>query len=314
VRPTGRPCRTIAGVDTWPRVEIALAAGAELGEGPSWDAASGTLVWVDILAGRVHRLDPPTGTDRELEVGQAVGHAVPRAGGGLVLGLRDGFALLDAATAAQPDGTTVMPRFVAPAPDPDPSMRANDGKCDAQGRIWAGTMAFDPSPGRGSLVRLDPDGTLTRHLAGLTIANGMGWSPDGRTLYFIDSAPGAIDAFDFDADPGTLARRRPFARITAAEGQPDGLAVAADGSLFVAVWGGGEVRRYGPDGSLVERLPVPVAQPTSCCFGGADLADLYVTSARQGLTPDELGRQPHAGDVLVLRPGVTGLPTTPFAG
>ena len=209
---------------------------------------------------------------------------------------------------------TVEPVFVAAAPDPDPSMRANDGKCDPQGRLWAGTMAFEATVGRGRLVRIDPDGTLTRHLDGLTIANGIGWSPDGRTLYFIDSAHGAIDAFDFDPGPGTISRRRPFARIPAPEGQPDGLAVAADGSLFVAVWDGGELRRYRPDGSLMARLPVPAARPTSCCFGGTDLGDLYVTSARQGLSSEDVRRQPHAGDVFVLRPGVTGLATTPFAG
>jgi sugar lactone lactonase YvrE len=295
-------------------VEIALAAGAELGEGPSWDAATGTLIWVDILAGRVHRLDPHAGSDRALAVGQAVGHAIARAAGGLVLGLREGVALLDAEAAAAPDGTAVSPVLLAPAPEGDRAMRLNDGKCDPQGRLWAGTMALVPSPGRGELVRVDPDGMLTRHLDGLTIANGIGWSPDGRTMYFVDSAPGAIDAFAFEPRAGTITERRPFARVPGAEGLPDGLAVAADGSLFVAIWGGSEIRRYRPDGTLAERIVVPAGQPSSCCFGGSDLEDLYVTSAREGLSADELRRQPHAGDLFVLRPGVPGLPTTPFAG
>jgi sugar lactone lactonase YvrE len=296
------------------RPEIALDARADLGEGPAWDATSGTLLWVDVLAGRVHRFDPATGSDRAFGVGQPVSVALPRAGGGLALALRDGVALLGPAEARPPDDRPVEALLLASIDRDDRSMRANDGKCDPRGRLWVGTMAFEATPGRGSLYRLDPDGTLTRHLEGLTISNGIGWSPDLRTMYHTDSARGAIDAFDFDPGEGAISGRRPFVRLPPAEGVPDGLAVAADGSLFTAIWGGREVRRYAPDGALLQRIKLPVAQPTSCCFGGRDLGDLYVTSARYGVGAADLARQPHAGSLFVVRPGVSGLPTTPFAG
>lgn len=294
--------------------EIALDARADLGEGPTWDAATGTLLWVDVLVGRVHRFDPTTGVDRSFGVGQAVSVAIPRAGGGLVLALRDGVALIGPEAIPAMDGATLQPQVTSPIDAADRSIRCNDGKCDRLGRLWVGTMAFDAAPERGSLYRLDPDGSLSRMRERLTIANGLGWSPDGRTMYHTDSARGAIDAFDFEVDAGALSGPRPFARIPAHEGVPDGLAVAADGSLFVAIWGGAEVRRYAPDGVLCERIPFPVAQPTSCCFGGSDLVDLYVTSARYGLDADAGAREPHAGSLFVLRPGVPGQPTTPFVG
>jgi sugar lactone lactonase YvrE len=287
-------------------VELALAARAELGEGARWDERSQTLYWVDILKGRVHAFTPATAACRSFPVGQPVGALGVREAGGLVLALRDGFATLDLDTGA------VTP--IARVEDDRATQRMNDGRCDAAGRFWAGTMAFDPSPGTGTLYRLDRDGRVTPVLADLTISNGLDWSPDGRTLYFIDSGTQRVDVLDFDAQTGALANRRPFAIVPETAGMPDGLVVDADGGVWVALWGGGALHCYATDGTLARVIPLPVSHPTSCAFGGPDLMDLYVTSASVELTPAALARQPHAGGLFRLRPGVAGRAGHRFGG
>jgi sugar lactone lactonase YvrE len=287
-------------------VELALPARAELGEGACWDARSQTLFWVDILRGRVHRFSPATAACRSFDVGQPVGAAALREAGGLVLALRDGFATLDLDTGAL--------TWIARVEDDRPSQRMNDGRCDASGRFWAGTMALDPSPGTGTLYRLDPDGRVTPVLADLTISNGLDWSPDGRTLYFVDSGTQRIDLFDFEPLAGTLSNRREFVRVPDAAGMPDGLVVDAEGFVWVALWGGGALHRYATDGALARVVMLPVSHPTSCAFGGPDLTDLYVTSASVELTPAALSRQPYAGGLFRLRPGVAGRAVHRFAG
>jgi sugar lactone lactonase YvrE len=287
-------------------VELALPARAELGEGPTWDARSRTLYWVDILKGRVHGFTPATGACRSHRVGQPVGALAVREAGGLVLALRDGFAALDLDTGAL--------SWIARVEDDRATQRMNDGRCDAAGRFWAGTMAFDPSPGTGTLYRLDRDGSVTRALGDLTISNGLDWSPDGRSLYFVDSGTQRVDLFDFDPVAGTLANRRAFVQVPDAAGMPDGLVVDADGFVWVALWGGGALHRYATDGALAAVVTLPVSHPTSCTFGGPDLGDLYVTSASVELTQAALARQPLAGGLFRLRPGVAGRPAHLFAG
>jgi sugar lactone lactonase YvrE len=287
-------------------VELALAARAELGEGPRWDARSRTLYWVDILKGHVHAFTPATAACRSHRVGQPVGALAVREAGGLVLALRDGFATLDLDTGAL--------SWIARVEDDRATQRMNDGRCDAAGRFWAGTMAFDPSPGTGTLYRLDRDGCVTPVLGDLTISNGLDWSPDGRSLYFVDSGTQRVDLFDFDPVAGTLANRRPFVRVPDAAGMPDGLVVDADGFVWVALWGGGALHRYATDGALAQVVTLPVSHPTSCAFGGPDLMDLYVTSASIELTPAALARQPLAGGLFRLRPGVAGRAGHRFAG
>jgi len=287
-------------------VELALPALAELGEGARWDERTGTLFWVDILRGRVHQFSPATAACRSWTVGQAVGALAIREAGGLVLALRDGFATLDLDTGRL--------AWIARVEDDRPGQRMNDGRCDAAGRFWAGTMAFDPSPGTGTLYRLDPGGRVTAVLADLTISNGLDWGRDGRTLYFVDSGTQRIDLFDFDPPTGELSNRREFVRVPDAAGMPDGLVVDADGFVWVALWGGGALHRYATDGALAAVVTLPVSHPTSCAFGGPDLTDLYVTSASVELTPAALARQPHAGGLFRVRPGVSGRPAHRFAG
>ncbi|WP_299538296.1 SMP-30/gluconolactonase/LRE family protein [uncultured Streptomyces sp.] len=280
-------------------IEVAIRAEAELGEGPTWDAATGRLLWVDILASRVHTYDPaaPEGPGRtELVAPQHVGAAKPRAGGGLVVNLRDGIGLYDAAGA-----------FRWLVQDPVPGRRANDAAVAPDGALWAGTMRYDGAEGGGSLSRVAPDGTVTR-VATVTCGNGTGWSPDGRLMYHIDTPTRRIDVYDVDGEH--VRNRRPFATVEPGAGLPDGLTVDADGCVWVALWQGSALRRYTPGGALDRVIGLPVFQPTACAFGGPGLRDLYVTTARTGLRDP----QPPAGSVLVLPDAGAGLPTPAFAG
>jgi sugar lactone lactonase YvrE len=284
-------------------VELVLDARAELGEGPVWDEAGQQLVWVDIMAGRVHLFRPQTGACRSLDVGRPVGAVALSTRGGLVLAVPEGFIRLDLDTGA------LAPLAALPAPSPD--IRMNDGTCDRAGRFWAGTLAKDERAGAGALYRLDPAGTVTVVLEGVTISNGLDWSLDERRMYYIDSGTRRIDVFDWDLKKGQLSNRRPFVPFPVQAGIPDGLTLDADGGVWVALWGGGALHRYRPDGHLDRVVLLPVTHPTSCAFGGPDLRDLFVTSASVALGPDERARQPGAGGVFRVRPGVRGrLPNT----
>jgi sugar lactone lactonase YvrE len=280
------------------RLDVAVRQGALLGEGPTWDAERERLLWVDILAGRVHTYAPADGRRTVLATEQHVGAAKPRAGGGLVVNLRDGVGLYDE------DGS-----FSWLHREPVPGRRGNDAAVAPDGALWAGTMAYDERPGGGTLSRVAPDGSAVTVLADVTIGNGTGWSPDGRLMYFIDTPTRRIDVFDVDG-PEVLGRRT-LARIEEGAGFPDGLTVDADGCVWVALWGGGAVRRYTPDGRLDRTVAVPASNTTACAFGGPGLRDLYITTARTGADP---AAEPLAGSLLVLPGAGEGLVQTPFAG
>jgi sugar lactone lactonase YvrE len=284
--------------------ELVLDLHAGLGESPAWDAAAGELVWVDIMAGVVHRFDPARGLDRSFAVGQPVGAAVPRRGGGVVLALRDGFAVVDG-----DDGGSL--RWLASVERDNPRTRMNDAACDSAGRLWAGSMDMEEREPLGSLYRFAPESEPVAVLDALTISNGLGWSPEGGVFYHIDSPRLGVEAFDFEPREGTLSGRRRLLSIEPGAGEPDGLTVDAEGCIWVALWGGSSVRRYRPDGQLVGVLELPVTRVTSCVFGGAELETLYVTTA---LPDTPAADEPHAGGVFAARPGVRGLPTQPFAG
>lgn len=288
------------------RVEIVLDAGATVGEGPVWDESSDELVWVDIPRHLLHWLRPTDGRLESFDAGQPVGAVALRSSGGLVLALRDGFGLLD-----RPSGELRL----ACAVEMDLSAnRMNDGGCDPVGRFWAGTMALDGSPGAGALYCLDRDLCATQVLADLSISNGIAWTGDDRTMYFIDSATNGIDAFDYTPTSGSIGNRRRLIDVSPGDGLPDGMTLDAEGFLWVAIWDGGAVRRYAPDGTLDLVVELPAAQITSCAFGGAGLDELYITSASDGLSDQQRREQPHAGAVFRVRPGVSGLPTRRFAG
>ncbi|MBB3053452.1 sugar lactone lactonase YvrE [Prauserella isguenensis] len=281
------------------RPEVAVAAAALLGEGPTWDPEAHRLVWVDILSSRVHTYEPATGARSALETGQHVGAAKPRAGGrGLVVNLRDGIGLYDSAGA-----------FRWLHHDPVAGRRGNDAAVAPDGALWAGTMRYDEAPGGGTLSRFAADGSSATVLADVTVSNGTGWSPDGRAMYYVDTPTRRIDVFDV-ADDLSVSRRRPLAVVEAGAGFPDGLCVDADGCVWVALWSGGAVRRYTPDGRLDRTVPLPVSHPTACAFAGPALSDLYVTTARV----DQERPLPEAGSVFVVPDAGAGLAEPAFAG
>lgn len=285
---------------TVPAVELVLDARADLGEGPRWDAREERLLWVDITRGRVHAFRPAAKGCRSVDVGRPVGALAGTADGGLVLAVAGGFARLDWAS-----GRVDM---LAAVEADRPGNRMNDGACDAAGRFWAGTMALDERAHQGALYRLDRDGTVHTMLTGVSISNGIDWTPDGRRMYYVDSPTRRIDVFGFDVAAGAIADRRTFVALPPDAGYPDGLTVDAEGFVWLALWGGAALHRYDPEGGLERVVPLPVSHPTSCAFGGAGLDELYVTSARRPLSAEERARQPLAGGLLRLRPGMAGRP------
>jgi sugar lactone lactonase YvrE len=289
--------------------ELALDVRAELGEGPVWDPAASSLYFVDILRGLVHRFDPATQGLRTYEVGCSVGAVALTERGDLLLAVRDGFARMDLSS-----GKVEMIAPVITIEVDKTDRRMNDGQCDAAGRFWAGTMALDERPDAGTLYRLDPDGRVQTMVDRVSISNGLDWSDDGRLMYYIDSPAQSVDVFDFDLASGTIANRRSFARIDPVDGTPDGLTLDAAGFVWVALWGGGAVRRYAPDGTLDSIVRVPAPHVTSCTFGGHDLGELYITTARIKLSEAERASYPLAGGVFRLRPGVHGRPAHRFKG
>lgn len=278
-------------------VKVAFAATDRVGEGPVWH--DGRLHWVDILSGLIHRGDPATATVTTDEVPTLVGAAVPAASGGYVVACAEGFGTvrdgtLDVRSAILPDG-----------------IRMNDAKCDPLGRLWAGSNAMEFDAGAGALHVLHSDWTTEVVLTGLTLPNGMGWSPDGATFYLIDSYAYELYSFGYSAAGIDVGSRRLVASFDPAGGMPDGMCVDAEGGLWVARWGGSRVDLLTPDGVLRRTVPMPAAQPSSCAFGGADLDVLYVTSAREGLT---LADGDSDGSVFILDdPGVRGLAVQGFA-
>jgi sugar lactone lactonase YvrE len=277
------------------KYDVAVRAEATLGEGPTWDGER--LLWIDILGARLHSYDPVSGHRTIRVLDQHIGAVKPRAGGGLVLNLRDGVALLD------PDDS-----FRWLHHEPVPGRRANDAAVAPDGSLWVGTMRYDEAPGGGTLSRITADGTHRTVLDDVAVSNGTGWSPDGRLMYYIDSPTRRVDVFDHDN--GRLSDRRPFAEIEDGAGFPDGLTVDADGCVWVALWDGGAVRRYTPDGSLDHVITLPTRRVTACAFGGPDLTDLYITTARVGLDAPH----PVAGSLLVVPGAGKGVAQQPFAG
>ncbi|MEU6521329.1 SMP-30/gluconolactonase/LRE family protein [Streptomyces sp. NPDC046924] len=279
--------------------EVAVRAESLLGEGPTWDPATGRLLWIDILNSRVHSYDPATGRRTLRRTEQHVGAVKPRAGGGLVLNLRDGIGLLD------PDDTFRWLRH-----EPVPGRRGNDAAVAPDGTLWAGTMRYDEATGGGTLTRISGDGTAETVLDDVTVSNGTGWSLDGRLMYYIDTPTRRIDVFDVDAASGSVTGRRPLAVVEDGAGFPDGLTVDAEGCVWVALWDGAAVRRYTPSGALDRVVELPVPRVTACAFGGPGLSDLYVTTARVGLASPP----PLAGSLLVVPDAGRGLAPPAFAG
>ena len=288
--------------------EVVHAAEAALGEGCVWSPVEDLLVWVDITGQAVHRFDHSSGRPVSVQrYDDTVGNAAPRAGGGLALGLGASVALTDSAGAVE--ATIRLPG------EPD-THRANDGAVSPDGRLFQGTMSnTEPGAPVASLHRIDGDGTARRVLEGVSISNGMGWSPDGATMYYIDTLTFRVDCFDYDPDTGKIEGRRPLVTFDGSTGAPDGMCVDSEGCLWVAMFGGYQVQRFSPDGERLEAVATPGApQTTCCCFGGPDLDTLYITTARNPIAGISTEGEPNSGALFAADVDATGQPTNLFAG
>lgn len=292
----------------WQAAPCGIAPGV-LTEGPLWDPATGELHWVDITAGHIHsgtlrydtsgRSDITRHATRTLP--EPVGAVVPDGQGGLIAAA--GLSL----TRLGGNGEQCRVATV-PVPEDGVARRMNDAACDPAGRLLAGTKA--DAPAAAALYRLDRDARVHILLEGITISNGLGWSPDGTTLYYADSPTRRVDAFDYDLATGALSHRRTFAEFDT--GEPDGLTVDAAGRVWVAAWGAGQVRAYEPDGRLAGIVEVPASQVSSCVFAGPDLDTLVITTASEGLNAHTRRAEPHAGRLFTCRTGAIGLPPNVF--
>ncbi len=288
--------------------EVVHAAEAKLGEGCVWSPVEELLLWVDITGRALHRFDHAS--SRPVSVvryDNTVSNVAPRVGGGLALGLGASVALTN-----QADEIEVTINL----PDEPASNRTNDGAVDPEGRLFQGTMngADDGSP-VGALHRVDGDHNVQRVLEEVRISNGIGWSPDRSTMYHIDTLTFRIDQFDYDPDSGAIDRRRPFHTFDGSSGLPDGMTVDADGCLWVALFGGFGVQQFSPDGERMQKVVTPKApQTTCCCFGGPDLATLYVTTARDPIAGIDTSGEPNSGALFAADVDALGQPTNLFAG
>jgi len=270
------------------------------GEGPLWDENAGVLRWVDMLNGDILTL-AAAGTIDRMHVGKVAAAMRPRAAGGLVVAVEHGFVLIDRDGQTGPERTAFT----------DPACRMNEGGVDRQGRFLCGSMAYDQTSPRGAFYRYGPGGDISQVFGDVTISNGVAWSADGEQMFYIDTPTHRVDVFDYDAAAGTPSGRRPVVHVDPDHGVPDGMALDAEGGMWVAVHGGHAVHRYTTDGKLDAVIEVPPSQVTSCTFGGENLDTLYITTSRENLPPDA---EPQAGAIFHATPGVRGLPVGTFAG
>lgn len=285
------------------KLKIAFAAEDKLGEGPVWSAREQALYWVDIERPCLQRYHPETGAYTAWAMPSQIGSFALRQGGGAIVALRDGLYTFD----LDSGNLSNICR-----PEPDQGTRFNDGKCDRYGRFWAGTMELKVVAPVGALYRLDVDGNCHLMRPHVTCSNGLGWSPDNRTMYYTDTPTRYIFAYNFEGETGQISNERIFAQDS--EGYPDGLTVDAAGYVWSAKWDGWKIVRYAPDGTIDREIPLPVQRPTSCTFGGPALNQLYITSASIGLSAAERAEQPLAGSLLVLETDAAGLVDALYSG
>ncbi len=286
--------------------EVVVPHTCLLGEGPVWDATTKSICWVDILNGIVHEYVAGKKEHRTLPVNDMVGAIALCTNGNFLAGLKSGLAFINRESGAikklhQPEAHL-------------PGNRFNDGKCDPAGRFWIGTMALSEESGAGNVYRIDKDFSCTKIIAGVAVSNGMAWSADGKLFYYIDSPTREVVAYDFDMATGDIKNKRVVISVPKEEGFPDGMTIDSDGMLWIGHWDGWQVARWNPfTGEKLCSIPMPAARITSCTFGGDYLQDLYITSARVGLTAGQLDHQPLAGSLFIIKnSGFKGVETSTF--
>lgn len=282
---------------------LATETRAELGEGPVWDTRAAQLLWVDVPSSTVHQLVPETTAERAIRTPESVSAVLPRESEGWLVIAANGFAILSPETGAYD--------VIAPIEPDDPGTRMNDAACDSVGRCLAGTAALDDSRRRGSLYRLDPDGAVERLLGGVTESNGIAWTADDSTMFYVDTGENAIQAFDYDIATGSISNRRILCTTRPEWGLPDGLVVDEADGVWVGFWGGSAIARFDPEsGELTCVVDVPAKLVTKGAFGGPALTDLYITTAREPGAPAESP----GGGLFIATPGVAGRPSNRFGG
>ncbi len=279
---------------------------AIVGEGSLWDAQSKVLYWVDILSHELYIYDPASGENRTVLTCQSIGTVVPRTRGGVAVALHNGFATIDLTTDK-----------ITPLADPErmiPANRFNDGKCDPAGRFWAGTMEFNGEANRGALYCLEIDHSVKKKIEPVTISNGIVWTADHKTMYYVDTALNSVRAYDYDIDSGDITNERVVIE-NEGEGHFDGMSIDAEGMLWIALFQGAGVKRYDPNsGALLRDIGLPMSQVTSCAFGGENLDELYITSAAINLDEAAMAQQPLAGSLVKIDPEVQGVPVFAYGG
>ncbi len=279
-------------------VNVFPGVTSTLGEGPVWHHEEQLFYWIDISGKKLHRLDLASGKDQSFDMGSMIGAVVPVKAGGGVVALETGIYSFNA-----PDQFRKLVDYPA---DAAPNTRFNDGKCDPAGRLWIGTMDKNAKPHQGKLYRMD-QGKLVAVLENISISNGLGWSPDQQTMYYIDTFEQAVYGFDFDGVSGEISQKRIVVTISDSMGSPDGMTVDSTGKLWIALWGGSGVACFDPQtGQLLGKIEVPALNVTSCEFGGPDLKTLLITTAREGLNEEQLAKYPLSGKVFFVN--------TPFCG
>jgi L-arabinonolactonase len=275
-----------------------------IGEGPLWNVKEQAIYWLDIDGKKIQRFYPETGKYEFFDMPVKVCLMAFREMGGMICGTEDGIYFWD------PD--TQKMDFITHPEKGKKEARFNDGKVDRKGRLWAGTMTYEGAT--SALYRMDADLCISKMVPDVTIANGVGWSPDNRTMYFVDSIRYVINAFDYDLATGMISNQRPFVQMDAEFGIPDGLTVDSEGYVWCAIYGAWKVMRYDPTGKVTAEIKMPVSKPSSCMFGGKDLNELYITSISEGLSEAEKVKEPMAGDLFMINTEVKGLPEPDFAG
>ncbi len=288
-------------------LEQLTSTPATLGEGPCWHTEEQVLYWIDIYGKTLHRFDPADGSDQQWDMGQMIGTVAPRASGGLIVALENGLAFVDP--------TTGSVEHLDPL-DENPESRFNDGKCDPSGRFWVGSMdnVKEERP-MGKLYRVDHDGSVHVMDEGITISNGLCWSPDQTKMYYIDSPTKNLFAFDYDAATGDVSNKRPIITLNDEQGWPDGMTIDSEGMIWLAHWAGRRVCRWNPEtAEVLQTIETPAPHTSCCCFGGPELKDLYITSARKGLSEEQLSQHPQSGHLFRLKTDIVGTPTYAFGG
>ena len=265
-----------------------------LGEGPLWDSKRNTICWLDIIEGIIHQYNTISRHHQIIPVRQMIGCICLSTDGNFIAGVKDGIAKIDRATGRM--------EIIAHPEKHLPGNRFNDGGCDPAGRFWAGTMALSEEEGAGSLYMMDHKGIVSKKIEGVTISNGLAWSTDHSTLYYIDTPTQQVFAFNYNKSDGNISGKRVVINIPIDQGSPDGMTIDTEGMLWIAHWGGWQLSRWNPNtGEQLQSIALPVSKVTSCTFGGETLEDLYITTARVDLSEEENAEQPLAGCLFVIR-------------